>query len=134
VPNPEELVAEVVAEVSSRMQDPAYAQVAIGAFIEAHPEASRFVALKMTARGGAEAAMHALFHAQVVAECVARHRGVDALAPLCFADLDAVAEDARGAGLAAKEPALAGYLQSNIDEPKTEGVIAHLALALARPG
>jgi hypothetical protein len=132
VPIPEELVAEVVAEVSSRMKDPGYAQVAIGAFIEAHPEASRFVALKLTPRGGAEAAMHALFHAQVVAECVARHRGVDALSPLRFADLDATADEARAPGLEASEPALAGYLGSNVEEPLTRGVIAHLALALIR--
>jgi hypothetical protein len=130
VPISEALVTEVVADVSARMKDPGYAQVAIGAFIEAHPEASRFVALKMTSRGGAEAAMHALFHAQVVAECVARDRGVDALPPLRFADLDATAGDAREGALEAGEPALAGYLASNVEEPNTRGVVSHIARAL----
>jgi hypothetical protein len=129
---PEEKVAAVVAEVSGRMREPSYAQAAISAFITAHPDASRFVALKMTPHGGTEAAMHALFHAEVVAECVRRERGVEALSALSFPELDAVATREPLEALAAIEPALAGYLSSNTEGPM-RGVVAHVALGLVRP-
>ncbi len=125
----EELVASVVAEVSGRMREPKYAQQAISAFIAAHPDASRFVALKMTPHGGTEAAMHALFHAEVIAECVRRARGVDALPALRFGGLDAVATKDPLEALAGVEPALAGYLASNTEGPM-RAIVAHVALGL----
>ncbi len=126
---PEARVAEVVAQVSDRMRDPGYAQTAIAAFIAAHPDASRYVALKLTSKGGTEAAMHALFHAEVVAECVRVDRGVDALPALAFARLDAVATKEPLEALAAIEPAIAGYLASNT-EGALRAVVAHVALGL----
>lgn len=129
----EELVASVVAEVSGRMREPHYAQEAISAFITAHPDASRFVALKMTSHGGADGAMHALFHAEVIAECVRRARSVESLRPLCFAGLDAVATNQPLEALAEREPAIAGYLMSNTEEPM-RAIIAHVALGLLARG
>jgi hypothetical protein len=129
MPVPEELVAKVVSEVSDRMAQPSYAQVAIGTFAEAHPDVSRYVTAHSEEIGGGEAVIHTVFHAQVIAECLDRHRG-RATSPVSFGDLDATAvADSMGA-LAKKEPALASYLASNVDSGLIRELIAHICLAL----
>ena len=57
---PEEVVQQVVGEVSSKMQDPSYAQIAIGSFAQAHPDVGRFITAHLDELGSGEAP---IFHA-----------------------------------------------------------------------
>ena len=47
------------------MQSPQYGELAIGTFVQAQPELTRFLSAHAEDLGGAEAVMHAVFHAQV---------------------------------------------------------------------
>ncbi len=129
MPVPEPIVAAVVAEVSGRMADPNYVQMAVGTFALAHPDVSRYVTAHSDDIGGGEGVIHVVFHAQVLAECFERHRE-RATPPIGFTDLDAVAtKDAMGA-LAKTQPAMASYLASNVDSGQLRELIAHVGLAL----
>src|SRR5690606_6978456 len=102
---PEKVVAEVVTEVSERMRDPGYAQLAIGSFAEAHPDAGRFIAAHLDELGGGEAVMQVVFHAEVIHECFRRH--LDRSLPrVGFRDLDAVANGELVDALQKRQPAL----------------------------
>jgi len=127
---PEKLVAAVVADVSERMADPNYAQVAIGTFVQAHPDVSRFVTAHTDELGGGEGVMHTVFHAELLAECFRRHRDKDTQ-PVGFPELDAVAHDDPIAELTRVQPALASYLVSNVDSPQMRKIVAHIGLALS---
>jgi len=123
------LVAEVVADTSRRLEQPSYAEASIGAFVAAHPDAARFVALKLSRGGAAEEAMHALFHAELIVECLRRAGGGREPASVDFARLDAVAGPAPLETLTDLAPALAAYLRENAGELAAP-VVAHVALAL----
>jgi hypothetical protein len=143
VPIPEALVAQVVTEVSQRLAEPSYAQLSIGAFVEAHPDASRYLAARLDALGGGESVMHAVFHAELMHECFRRHLERD-LPPVRFRDLDAAARgEAQVAGdpeqaLRRAQPALADFVASNVEAPSMRSVVALVALAMQaaaqRPG
>lgn len=130
---PEDLVAEVVDRTSHLMAtDPNYTQLAVGSFVQAHPDVSRYVTANTEELGG-EGVIHAVFHAQVMSECFRRHLGRD-LPAVRFRDLDAVASsdgEPRDRFYAA-QPALAGYLTSNVDEEPLRNVLALIGLAFDR--
>jgi len=128
---PEDVVAAVVAETSERMaEDPNYAQVAVGALVQGQPHLSRWLTANDTELGG-EGVVHAVFHAQVLAECVRRHRG-RRVPVVRFADLDAVAsEDAMGE-LERAQTGLHGYITSNVESEAAMRILAHAGLALCR--
>lgn len=127
---PEKVVAEVVTEVSERMRDPGYAQLAIGSFAEAHPDAGRFIAAHLDELGGGEAVMQVVFHAEVIHECFRRH--LDRSLPrVGFRDLDAVANGELVDALQKRQPALADYVASNVDDEASRSLLAHVALAMA---
>lgn len=128
---PESLVASVVTEVSQRMNDPGYAQMAIGGFVQSHPDVSRYITAQLDELGGGEAVMHTVFHAEVLHECFRRHAAQD-LPAIRFRDLDAAANGDEVAGLYASEPALADYLASNVDVEAMRKVLSLIALAMAR--
>lgn len=130
---PEKLVAAVVSDVSERMADPSYAQVAIGTFVQAQPDVSRFVTAHSDELGGGEGVIHAVFHAEVLAECFRRHRD-RATPPIGFPELDAVAHGDPIAELTRLQPALASYLASNVDSEPVRRVVAHVGLALDAAG
>jgi hypothetical protein len=126
---PEAVVEAVVTEVSSRLSDPNYAQVAVGTFVERHPDAARFVSARMDDAGGGEGVIHTVFHAQVLSECFDRHLG--RLAPsVGFAELDAAAVPDPFTTLSELQPALASYLVSNVEEEAQRKLVGHLGLAL----
>ncbi len=125
---PEALVARIVTEVSRRLADPQYTQLAVGRFVESQPHISQFLSARASKIGG-EAVIVAAFHAEVVSECLRRHAGRSELPPLGFADLDAAAADATER-LAAEEPALANYLATNVDGDELRQVLVLVALAL----
>lgn len=127
---PETVVAAVVADVSSRMSDPTYAQLAIGGFAQAHPDVGRYLSAHLDELGGGEAVMHAVFHAEVMNECYRRHLGRE-LRSVRFPDLDRVANGDEKASLRAREPALADYLASNVETDAMQRVLSLVALAMA---
>lgn len=127
---PETVVAAVVADVSSRMSDPTYAQLAIGGFAQAHPDVGRYLSAHLDELGGGEAVMHAVFHAEVMNECYRRHLGRE-LRAVRFPDLDRVANGDEKASLRAREPALADYLASNVETDAMQRVLSLVALAMA---
>ncbi len=131
MPIPEEIVAQVVSEVSKRMSDPGYGQIAIGSFAQSHPDVGRFITAHLDELGGGEAVMYTVFHAEVLNECFRRHREKD-LTPIRFSDLDAAARGDATAGLRAREPALADYLASNVETEAMRSVLALVGLAMSR--
>lgn len=132
MPIPESQVAAVVSEVSQRMSEPGYAQLAIGGFAQSHPDAGRYITAHLDELGGGEAVMHAVFHAEVLNECFRRHLERE-LSPVRFADLDAAAKIGDPLErLRVSEPALADYVTSNVDADPMRRVLALVALAMSR--
>jgi len=127
---PEETVAKVVLEVSQRMSDPSYPQLAVGNFVQSHPDVSRFVTALADKIGGAEGVIHVVFHAEVMAECFRRHFKRD-LRPVDFPALDRASTDDHMAKFNKGQPALASYLVSNVDSAAIRDVLAHIGLAFA---
>ncbi len=125
---PESEVAEVVAAVSERMKEPTYAQLAVGNFVQAQPHVSKYLTAKMERLGGGEAVIHAVFHAEVLAECFREHHGTEPV--VSFARLDETSGLDPVGRFADEEPALATYLEGNV-EARMRGVLAHVGLALA---
>ncbi|MCA9605350.1 MAG: hypothetical protein KC619_07135 [Myxococcales bacterium] len=128
---PESIVEAVVTEVSARMQEPDYAQLAIGSFVQTHPDVGRFVTAQLDALGGGEGVMHTVFHAQVLDECFARHRGRPSRA-VGFRELDVAAKGDPQEKLTAKQPALASYVASNVDSDAQRRLLALIAVAMDR--
>ena len=126
---PETVVAAVVADVSKRMSDPSYAQVAIGSFAQAHPDVGRFIAAHKDELGDGEAVIHAVFHAEVIHECFRRHLG-RYLAPIGFAALDDASGDGVLERFARTQPALADYLKSNLDNEVMQRLLALVGTAM----
>jgi hypothetical protein len=127
---PETLVAEVVQEVSERMRDPQYPQVAIGSFAQSHPDVGRFITAHLDELGGGEGVMHTVFHAEVLNECFRRHIGRE-LPPVRFRELDQAALGDEVALLKKREKALAAYLESNVEGAAMLRVLSLVGLAMS---
>jgi hypothetical protein len=131
MPLSEELVAEVVAEVSQRMREASYGQIAIGSFAQSQPDAGRYITAHLDELGSGEAVMYTVFHAELVSECFRRHLGHEPKS-LRFSDLDAAATSDQLGGLRAREPAIAEYIESNVDDEAMRRVLSLVALAMSR--
>lgn len=125
----ETTVTRVVETVSARMRDPQYAQIAIGTFAQAHPDAGRFLTAHADELGGSEGVVHAVFHAQVLNECFREHLG-RSLPALGFAVLDRAAADDPSARFARLQPALSSYVASNVDDTTMKRLLAIVGLAM----
>ncbi|MBZ0121939.1 MAG: hypothetical protein K8H88_33405 [Sandaracinaceae bacterium] len=127
---PESLVAQVVADVSKRMGDPTFAQVAIGQFVEAHPDVGRWLAAQSQALGGSEGVMNAVFHAEILVECFRRHTRSEPPS-VRFAVLDAATKKGDAlAALRAIQPALADFVHSNVESDAMKRALCLVGLAL----
>ncbi|MEM1415459.1 MAG: hypothetical protein AAGH15_11185 [Myxococcota bacterium] len=131
---PEATVARVVGEISERLADPTYAQVAVGELVESQPAVSRYLSGRTGALGSGEAVIHAAFHCGTLAACFRAHRGVPALTPVSFADLDAASGPDVAGRFAAAEPALASYVATNVDGDALRETLALVGLAMAGRG
>ncbi len=131
MPIPEDVVAGVVSDVSGRMSNPNYGQVAVGSFAQAQPNLSRYLTAHVSDLGSGEAVIHVVFHAEVLSECFRRHRG-RSLSVVDFDDLDEAHSDDLVGEFKKKEPALAGYVMSNVDDEAAQRLLAHVALAFGR--
>lgn len=130
MPVPEKLVAAVVSEVSEKMSDPSYVQVAIGGFAQSHPDVGRYIAAHVEDLGGGEGVMHAVFHAEVINECYRRHLGRH-LPPVGFRELDEASRGDVLALLAKRQPTLADYVASNVETQAMRELLALVALAMS---
>lgn len=125
----EATVTQVVQAVSERMADPQYAQIAIGSFAQAHPDAGRFLTAHADELGGSEGVVHAVFHAEVLNECFRAHLG-RSLPAVGFATLDQAAAGEPSARFADTQPALSSYVASNVDDPTMRRLLAIVGLAM----
>ena len=125
----EKIVEEVVTEVSQKMGDPTYAQVAIGSFAQSHPDVGRFITAHLEELGGGEGVMNAVFHAEILNMCFRRHHG-RSLSPVGFEALDTASKGDPTANLDRRQPALASFIASNVEEPVMQRLLALIALAM----
>lgn len=129
MPITEAQVLAVVGDVSKRMKDPSYGQIAIGTFVEQFPDVARFVSAHANEIGGGEGVAHAVFHAHVLAECLEK-QAKKRLPEVGFRELDVVAKGDVEKKLGEEEPALAAYVASNVDDPAVRKLVSHVGLAL----
>jgi hypothetical protein len=129
MPITEELVAEVVAETSERMKDPSYVQMAVGDFVQGQKNISQYLSSRAPRIGGAQALVTVVFHAQILSECLERGLG-KAVPIVSFPQLDKAAQGEPAKLLAEREPVLANYIASNVDEEKLRVELCKVAHAL----
>jgi hypothetical protein len=125
----ESLVEQVVSEVSERMKSPEYAQIAVGSFVESQPELARYLSARGARIGGAQAVVELAFHAELVCECLRRHKKRE-VAVISLKQLDLAAQGDARARLDKLEPQLASYIASNVEDEKIGLELCRIALSL----
>jgi hypothetical protein len=130
----DDMVAGVVAEVSSGAADPQHVSSVVGAFMQRQPLVGHYVSAH-SRELGLEGVVLALLHAFVVARCVEQAAG-RRLRAVRAEELDAAARSpaVAEAAFAVEEPALHGYLVGNLtpEEPTLGGARREEALRLLR--
>jgi hypothetical protein len=129
VPISEEVVAQVVSEVSSKMSDPNYSAVMVGGFVQTQPHTAQYITAHADEMGGAEAVVNTLFHAALLGLCFQRANN-RTVRTMSFAELDHVADGDREQRLRDCQPALLAYLQTNVEQPVMQRVLMLVALAM----
>jgi len=127
---PESLVADVVRETSKRMKDPRFTQIAVGHFVESQPQLAHYLSIKSTRIGGAQGVMVLAFHAEFLCECLRTKLGRD-LPSVEFKLLDLASQGDPVARFTTREPALANYVASNLDDAIQRTELCRIGLALA---
>lgn len=127
----EDLVAEVVTQISQRMASPRFTEVAVGTFMEQHPEAGQYIAAGADRLGGTEGVVMTVFHTQVLLECIQKVLE-KTTQPMTFATLDEYATKHPVNDLSREQPALADYIASNVDAEPIRATIAQLAWCFHR--
>ncbi len=126
---PEKVVGEVVQEASIKMSDPSYVQTQVGTFVQTQPAAAKYVTAHVKELGGAEAVVNAVFHASLMAACFVRHAG-RSVRRISFEELDHVSGQDRDGRLRRVQPALADYIQANVEDAEMKKVLVLLALGM----
>ena len=126
---PEKVVAEMVQEASAKMADPTYAQTMVGNWVQAQPIATKYMTAHVKELGGAEQVVSMVFHAQLLASCFLRHTG-RSVRKMTFAELDAVSEGDREAALRRCQPAIADYLEANVESLEMRRILTLMALGM----
>jgi hypothetical protein len=129
MPIPEKIVAQVVQEASLKMSDPKYAQMLVGSWVQAQPDAARYMSASAKELGGPEGVVNAVFHCALIAQCFLRHHGRSVRA-MRFAELDFVSSGDRDANLRKRQPAIADYISANVDHPDMRRTVTLMALAM----
>jgi len=124
-----ETVAEVVAEASKKMSDPNYSAVMVGGFVQRQVPACQFISAHERELGGAEPIVSVIFHCALVEQCFARGAGRQPRA-MSYEDLDAVAGGDSLAKLTKIQPAVAEFIESNLENPGAKQLVALMALAI----
>ena len=124
-----ETVAAVVTEASAKMSEPNYSAVMVGGFVQRQVPACQFISAHEQELGGAEAIISVIFHCALVEQCFARGAGRQARA-LSYEDLDGVAGGDSLKKLTALQPAVAEFIESNLENPSARQLVALMALAI----
>ncbi len=123
------VVADMVQEASTKMNDAGYSQVMVGSFVQEQPSAAKYISAHATELGGAEGVINAIFHAALIARCYQRanNRSIRAMS---FEELDHVADGDREERLKKVQPAIFEYIEANIELAGMKSVLTLLALAM----
>lgn len=124
-----ETVAAVVAEASNKMSEPNYSAVMVGGFVQRQVPGCQFISAHEQELGGAEAIISVIFHCALVEQCFARAAGRQPRA-LSYEDLDGVAGGDSLKKLTALQPAVAEFIESNLEHPSARQLVALMALAM----
>lgn len=131
MPLKKDVVTGVVAEASRQMNDPNYAAVLVGGFVQAQPAITAFVSAHETELGGADAIVNVIFHAALIAQCYQRASG-RAVRAASFDDLDRASGGDTLGLLAQVQPFLHGFIDENVATADGKKILALIALALDR--
>jgi hypothetical protein len=129
MPIPEKVVAAVVQEAGLKMADPKYAQTLVGSWVQSQPDAARYMSASARELGGPEGVVNAVFHCALIAQCFLRHHG-RSVRTMRFNELDAVATSDRDEILRKVQPAIADYIQANVEHPDMRRTVTLMALAM----
>ncbi len=130
MPVSEEVVGAVVADISERMKDPAFAQLAVGSFVEGQPQISRFLSAKAGRLGGAQVLMELVFHAEVLRECLSRSQAGRDVPEVDYPMLDKASQGDFTKAFTKREPHLANYVASNLEQDNQRAELCRVGLAL----
>ena len=124
-----EQVAAVVSEASAKMSDPNYSAVMVGGFVQRQNPAAQFISAHERELGGAESIVSVIFHCALIEKCFERAEGRTPRS-LAYEDLDGVAGGDSLKKLAAAQPALAEFIESNLENAEARQLVALMALAI----
>jgi hypothetical protein len=131
VPIKKEIVAEVVAEASQKMNDPNYSAVLVGGFVQLQTPIVQFVSAHEQELGGAEGIVSVIFHAALINTAFTRGVG-RTTRMISFDDLDSVAGPQSMAKLEKTQPFIHGFIEENVENPDARKLLALIALAMDR--
>jgi hypothetical protein len=123
-----EQVAAVVSEASTKMSDSNYSAVMVGGFVQRQNPAAQFISAHERELGGAEAIVSVIFHCALIELCFERAGGRPR--SLSYEDLDGVAGGDSLAKLKSAQPALAEFIESNLENGEARSLVALMGLAL----
>jgi len=126
---PKATVADLVAEASSKMSNPDYSAVMIGGFVQRQAPACQFITAHEAELGGTEAIVGVIFHCALVEQCFVRASG-RAIRTISYQDLDGVSGGDSLGTLTKRQPAIAEFIESNLEHPGARQLVALLALAI----
>lgn len=126
---PEKIVEELVKEASLKMSDPNYSAVLVGGFVQLQGDAAQYISASADDLGGAEGVVNTIFHTALIAECFKRANN-RTVGEMTFQILDRVSDGDREAALTSKQPAIAEYIKTNIDDPGMAKTVRLFALAM----
>ncbi|MEZ4364542.1 MAG: hypothetical protein R3B48_30475 [Kofleriaceae bacterium] len=121
-------VAEVVADASKKMSDPNYSAVMVGGFVQSQTPAAQFIGAHDQELGGAEAVVNVIFHCALVSACFQRGGGRSPRT-LSYEDLDFAARGKPIEKLAKLQPAIADFINTNLEHPAAQQLVAMIAVA-----
>lgn len=111
------------------MTDPNYSAVQVGGFVQAQTAAAQYVGAHVDELGGADKVAETLFHAAIIGLCFQRgYRRT--VREMTFEELDYVADGDRLARLREDQPAIADYIEVNIESAPIRKVLVLIALAM----
>jgi hypothetical protein len=121
-------VASVVTEASTKMGDPNYSAVLVGAFVQSQTPIANFISAHERELGGAEGVVSVIFHCALVAQAYQRAGGK--IRTLSYEDLDAAARGDPIANLEEKQLPLHEFIKANVENAEAQNLIAMIALAI----
>lgn len=112
------------------MKEPQFAQVAVGHFVESQPEMARFLSVRSARIGGAQGVLEVAFHGELLCECLRRSLKRE-LPSVSLRVLDRASQGDTVATFTSREPALASYVASNIEQESLRLELCRIGLALS---